>query len=80
MKLKSLKIEEKRWGPLHGKIIATVCIGDENNEMTMELSEDASMRILTVSCDELVTATATAAIEFREKLVAALLPINQITN
>jgi hypothetical protein len=74
MNLKSLKIETKRFGPMEGKIIATVCIGHDRNEMTLELSEEASLRILTVACDELVSATATAAMEFREQLSAALLP------
>lgn len=74
MNLQSLKIETKRYGPMVGKIIATVTIGHERNEMTLELSEEASMRILTVACDELVQATASAAMEFREQLTAALLP------
>lgn len=73
MNLQSLKIERKRYGPMEGKIIATVSIGHERNELTLELSEAASIRILALACDELVNATATAAMEFREKLTAALI-------
>jgi hypothetical protein len=74
MYLRELKIEKKRYGPQMGKIIATVTIGHEMNAMTLELSEEASERILMAACDELVIATTTAAAEFRNQIMAALLP------
>jgi hypothetical protein len=71
MTLKSLQIDLKGYGEHKGKFMAVVQLQDPDNHynsISLELSPEASLRLLTVAREELILATHDAATELETRL------------
>jgi hypothetical protein len=71
MTLKSLKIEHPCYGPNKDKFIAVVQLQEpdnHHNSISLELSPEASLRLLAVAREELILATHDAATELEIRL------------
>jgi hypothetical protein len=70
MKLKRLLIEREYYGENKGKLIAKISVVDDKSEISLQLSPDASLRMVQCCLDELVHATELGAAELKNRLLS----------
>ena len=68
MNLYDLKIERLTYGPEKGQFKSVITLDDDRSKITLTLSAAATLRLMAVAKEELITATHEAALELETKI------------
>lgn len=69
MKLKRLQIERQFYGEFKDQLLAKIAVEDDKAEISLQLSPEATMRLVQCCLDELVHATELGAAELKKELL-----------